>query len=156
PISSCRVLEIGCASGGNIIPMAEQLPGSRFVGIDLSPVQVAAGQRTIERTRLTNVELRNTSVLDVDECLGTFDYVVSHGVYSWVPPAVQNKILEVCSRNLAPNGIAYVSYNTYPGWHMRGLIREMMCYHTARFHDAQTRIRQARALLDFLAKSASE
>ena len=31
--------------------------------------------------------------------------------------------------------MAYVSYNTYPGWHIRGMIRDMMCYHTRQFSD---------------------
>ena len=50
-------------------------------------------------------------------------------MYSWVPPDVQDAILRVCSRNLAPNGIAYVSYNTYPGWHVRMMAREMLVEH---------------------------
>jgi len=35
PVAQCRVLELGCASGGNLIPMAYHLPESEFVGLDL-------------------------------------------------------------------------------------------------------------------------
>jgi SAM-dependent methyltransferase len=155
PVQSCRVLELGCASGGNLIPMAVSLPGSRFVGIDLSPLQVESGRRQIEVLGLKNVELFKRDLLEVGPDLGLFDYVICHGVYSWVPPAVRDKILAICSQNLAPDGIAYVSYNTYPGWHMRGMIRDMMSYHAQRFSTSKRKVSQARALLDFLAESVS-
>src|SRR5262245_46505716 len=86
PVARCRVLELGCASGGNLIPMAVGLPGSTFVGVELSRRQAEAGQRVIEALGLKNVELRHLSILDVDDDFGRFDYVVCHGVYSWVPP----------------------------------------------------------------------
>ena len=149
----CRVLELGCASGGNLIPMAAGNPQSRFVGIDLSARQIADGQAVLRELGLGNVELREGSILDIDDSLGQFDYVLAHGVYSWVPPAVQERILEICARNLSPRGVAYVSYNTYPGWHARGAVREMLWYHTQRFADPLTRIREARALLVFMARA---
>ncbi len=153
-ISHCRVLELGCASGGNIMPMAELLPDSTFVGIDLSRRQIDAGQEQLKELNLSNVELRHASILDVDDSYGKFDYIICHGVYSWVPDTVQDKILAVCKQNLNPTGIAYISYNTLPGWHMRGMVRDMMRYHAGRFDDARSRIGQARALLDFLVKAA--
>jgi methyltransferase-like protein/SAM-dependent methyltransferase len=156
PVAHCRVLELGCASGGNLIPMALGLPESRFVGIDLAGRQVAEGQKVVEALGLRNVELKHLSVLDLDQDFGRFDYVICHGVYSWVPANVQDKILEVCRQNLSANGVAYVSYNTYPGWHMRGMIRDMMGYHVRHFHEPLVRVKQARNLLDFLAKSVAK
>ena len=91
--------------------------------------------------------------MDVNCSWGVFDYIICHGVYSWVPDEVQDKILAIASENLAPQGIAYVSYNTYPGWHMREMIRHMMLYHANQFQETQERIDQARALVDFLAES---
>src|SRR5439155_10600404 len=82
--------------------------------------------------------------------------LICHGVFSWVPTAVREKILDICAKNLAPHGVAYVSYNTYPGWHMRGMIRDMMRYHAMRFTTPQNRTQQARALLDFLAQSVRQ
>jgi methyltransferase-like protein len=155
PVQGCRVLELGCASGGNLIPMAVALPEGRFVGLDLSLLQIESGRRQAEALGLTNVELLNRNLLDVGPDLGQFDYVICHGVYSWVPPAVCDKILTICSQNLAPDGVAYVSYNTYPGWHMRGMIRDMMSYHAQRFRDRKRKVSQARALLDFLTESVS-
>ena len=152
PVARCRVLELGCASGGNLIPMAQTLPESHFVGVDLSARQIADGQAIQQTLGLTNIELRQLSITEVNPDLGEFDYIISHGVYSWVPDAVQEQMLAICERQLAPDGVAYISYNTYPGWRMRGMIRDMMQYHAHMFEPPQ-RVPQARGLLDFLAQS---
>ena len=154
PVTRCRVLELGCAAGGNLIPMAFHLPGSEFVGVDLSGRQVEMGRTAVEDLGLKNIGIEHASIMDVDSSWGIFDYIICHGVYSWVPDEVQEKILAIASENLAPHGIAYVSYNTYPGWHIREMIRHMMLYHAKQFEEIQQRIDQARALVDFLAESA--
>jgi len=156
PVARCRVLELGAAAGGNLIPMAEAFPESWFVGVDLSARQVADGERLVRQLGLKNVSLRHASITDVDDAYGTFDYVICHGVFSWVPTAVRDAVLDVCARHLTPTGVAYVSYNTYPGWHMRGMIRDMMQYHAMRFDGPHQRVQQARALLDFLAQSVRQ
>jgi len=133
PIDRCRVLELGCASGVNIIPLADTYPHSRFLGIDLAPSQIAEGRAIIDALRLTNISLEAASISDLDCSIGEFDYIISHGVYSWVPAQVQQDMLRLCAARLAPHGVAYISYNTYPGWHVRGMIRQMIAYHAARF-----------------------
>jgi methyltransferase-like protein/2-polyprenyl-3-methyl-5-hydroxy-6-metoxy-1,4-benzoquinol methylase len=150
PIGACRVLELGCAAGGNLIPMAEQLPTSEFLGVDLSARQILDGNEVIETLRLRNVQLRQQDLMEFDPACGAFDYIVCHGVYSWVPPAVQEKILEICARHLTPQGVAFISYNTYPGWRFRGAIRDMMIYHARDRGAAKAQVEQARALVDFL------
>ena len=144
------MLELGCGIGYNLMAMAVSLPHAQFTGIDLSARQVEEGTATIKKLGLTNLRLWALSLLDVDDSFGQFDYIIAHGVYSWVPPAVQDKILSICARNLAPDGVAYVSYNTYPGWHQRGMVRDMMNYHARAFPDPRQRVEQARALLAFL------
>ena len=153
PVVHCRVLELGCASGGNLIPMAYGLPESTFVGIDNSAQQIGEGQRAVKALGLDNVTVRQMDILDVGVGLGQFDYIIAHGVFSWIPQPVQEKLLQICHENLAPNGVAYVSYNAYPGWHMLGIIRDMMLYHTRNSTDPEARATEARALLDFLAGS---
>jgi SAM-dependent methyltransferase len=151
--SSCRVLELGCASGGNLVPMAERAPGSRFVGVDLSARQIDDGRRMLAELQLGNIELRQGDITEVDASWGEFDYVVCHGVYSWVPPHVQERILAICHERLAEHGIGYVSYNTYPGWHMREMVRHMMRWHVRGFAEPTRRVQQSRALIDFLARA---
>jgi methyltransferase-like protein/ubiquinone/menaquinone biosynthesis C-methylase UbiE len=153
PVTSCRVLELGCASGGNLIPMAYRFPESTFVGLDLSIRELEIGRKTIQDLNLKNINLRHMDIMDVHDSFGRFDYIIAHGVYSWIQDRAQDRILSICNRNLAPNGMAYVSYNTYPGWHMRGMIRHMMLYHTRQFQEVKEKIRESRALIDFLANS---
>jgi len=155
PVNCCRVLELGCARGGNLIPMALGLPQSYFVGIDSSPGQITEAHALIEAMGLSNIVVESRSILDIDSGFGTFDYIICHGTFSWVPADVQDKILEIFARNLSPSGIAYVSYNTYPGWHVRGLVREMMCYHARKYDRPADRAAQARSLLQFMTTSAS-
>jgi SAM-dependent methyltransferase len=153
PVECCRVLELGCSSGGNLIPLAATLPQSEFVGIDFSATTISTGAADVAALHLSNIRLLQTDIRDVGDSLGTFDYIIAHGVYSWVPADVQQCVLAICARQLGPNGIAYVSYNTLPGWHARGAVRAAMRYHTRQFADAKSRVAQARAMLDFLAES---
>ncbi|MBI4389113.1 MAG: methyltransferase regulatory domain-containing protein [Nitrospinae bacterium] len=152
----CRVLELGCGRGGNIVPMAFNMPHGEFAGIDLSAVQVAEARKMADKLGLSNLRLEHKDLMDVDEDFGQFDYIIAHGVFSWAPGAVRAKLLSICKRNLAPDGVAYVSYNTYPGWRMRQMLREMMLYHVRDIQDPGTRVRQARALVQFLADSVPQ
>jgi methyltransferase-like protein/SAM-dependent methyltransferase len=153
PVDQCRVLEIGCAGGGNIIPMAQELPGSHFVGIDLSARQIKEADDAIAILGLKNIEFHKMDLMDVTPEFGQFDYIIAHGIFSWVPQPVADKILDICAHNLTPRGVAYISYNTNPGWHLRGMIRDMMVYHTRQFARPEVKVRQARALLNFLAEA---
>ena len=146
PIATGRVLELGCAGGGNLIPMAFNLPDGEFVGIDLSRRHVDTALSTIRALEMRNIRIIHGSILDIDESWGLFDYVICHGVFSWVEPHVQDAILRIASGNLVENGIAYISYNTYPGWHMRETVRHMMRYHSGRFDETEEQIAQARGL----------
>jgi len=152
-VRGCRVLELGCATGRNLLPMAQELPGTEFVGIDFSLVQVEQGRALQRELGLTNIELRHGRIEEMTEADGQFDYVIAHGVYSWVPLPVRLRLFEVCQRHLAPQGVAYVDFNTYPGWHVRGLIRDMMLFHTARFKTAREKVHHARGVLNFVAAS---
>jgi len=79
-----------------------------------------------------------------------FDYIILHGLYSWVPLDVQAALLPLCRRLLSEHGIIYISYNTYPGWHGRGLVRELMLRATAAVADEDEQAAMARAALDDL------
>lgn len=148
-----RVLELGCADGTNLLPMAEQMDGAVFLGVDASKQQVTAGQQAAAAAGLKNVELRFQNILDFPADAGKFDYIIAHGVYSWVSAAVREKILAICEENLTENGVAYISYNALPGWNMRRSLRDMMLFHTRNIADPKIKVQQARAVLAFLAES---
>ncbi len=154
PPERCRVLELGCADGGNLLPVALEFPESTFAGIDLSPKQIERAIAGARELGLTNVELRAMSIMDAGASSGAFDYIVCHGVFSWVPEPVQEKILAICGALLAPHGVAYVSYNTYPGWHLRRMLREMLLHHTRNLTDPDQMAASAFELIQFLAEAA--
>src|SRR5262249_14490411 len=93
------------------------------------------------------------SILDIGPDWGQFDYILCHGVYSWVPPPVQDKVLDLCVTNLAPNGVAYISYNAEPGWKLTSALRDTLRYHCRPFAEPRDKIRAARELIDFLAST---
>lgn len=150
--SSCRTLEIGCGDGANLVAMAYGLPGSEFVGIDLSARAIAKAMELARSVEVANVHLMQADLMAVDpQALGAFDYVVAHGFYSWVPSPVRDRLMEVIARCLAPAGIAFVSYNAYPGFHLRQMLREMLLLHTRGADSPGQAIAGARALAEYLA-----
>lgn len=155
-VPGSRVLELGCAAGGNLIPLAVAFPEGRFVGVDLSERQVGEGRERIAALGLRNVELHHLDLRALDASFGAFDYIVCHGVWSWVAADARARILEICRKNLAPDGLAYVSYNVLPGWYLRGMVRGMMLYHSDGFAEPGKKVAQSRALLEFLLEGAPE
>jgi SAM-dependent methyltransferase len=150
PLTQARVLELGCASGGNIIPLAARHPQASFVGVDLSSAQVAAGRARIAQLGLSNIEIRCQSFSELDTRDAAFDYIICHGVYSWVPAPLREIILRICRKNLSPRGVALISYNVLPGWRMLQALRDCFLLHATPDADPQQRVAEARALLQFL------
>ena len=126
PPTTARILEIGCASGGHIIPLAAQYPDARLVGIDLSAAQIASGLARVDRLGLANVELVRGDLVEFAPRPQTFDYVLCHGVYSWAPIEVRAAIQRLIAASLSPAGIAYVSYNVLPGWRLKQTLRDVL------------------------------
>jgi SAM-dependent methyltransferase len=144
------VLELGCGDAGNLVPMALALPGSRFVGIDAAPGAIERARRLTDALGLRNVELVATRIQDYEPAENGFDYVIAHGVYSWVPARVRDRLLASCRTALAAGGVAYVSYNALPGGRLREALRDMLVFHAGGIDDARERVAQARELLQFL------
>ena len=153
-IYCCRVLELACGAGNNLITMASNLPDSEFIGLDLAQRPIASGRALVVGLGLKNVHLQQFDVSEISrERFGQFDYILAHGLYSWVPEPVRERILATCRELLNPHGIAYISYNAQPGNHLHDLARGIMRYHIANFEDPQEKIGQARGILKFLAES---
>jgi len=152
PVAQCRVLELGCASGMNLVPQAIDFPNSEFIGIDLSKRQIADGVRLTKDLRTPNVDLRHADIMEVDASWGEFDYILCHGILSWVPNEVQRKVFEVFQTNLSPQGVAIVSYNTYPGWHSVEIVRNAMAFHASHFSAPKERVDHGIAFARFMAE----
>jgi len=156
PPAQCRMLELGCTDGGNLIPLAYQYPDSTFLGIDLSARAIEIGRDRIANLGLRNIELRALDICELTAEYGRFDYIVAHGVYSWVPPQVRAKMLAIFRNNLAPQGIAFVSYNCHPGSYLRDMARSIMLYHVRDTDAPERRVQQGRMLLQVLAELSSD
>ena len=147
-VSSARVLEIGCAAGGNVIPFAAAHPHARVVGIDLSPAQIDQGRLVMQALGLGNVELLAGDIASMDlTSLGQFDFIIAHGVYSWVPAEVQDALLSAFRTLLARDGVAYTSYNVYPGWKSKEVVRDAMLLASGTSATPEGKARDARGIV---------
>ena len=156
PPDRCRVLEVGCGDGGNLVPMAYGLPASAFTGIDLAAEAVQAARAFARRAGVANLTFETLDLTRFPASAGAFDYIVAHGVYSWVPADVRDALIALVGRHLAPQGVAFVSYNAYPGCHLRRMLWEMLEFHTSEQHDPQTRLAEARALIRLVARGNAQ
>jgi trans-aconitate methyltransferase len=151
-----RVLELGCAAGGNIIPLAARLPHAHFVGVDIVRRHIEDARARVAQLGLANVSFEQADLTTLAGDGAPFDYVICHGVFSWVPAAVQDAILRVCQSMLSPNGLAMISYNVLPGWHLRSIIRDICLRHVGVEGPPMQRVAKARAILADLADTASD
>jgi SAM-dependent methyltransferase len=128
--AGCRMLELGCGSGENLLGIAYGLPGSRLLGIDFAGTAIARARATKNTLGLERLDFQVGDVRDLaGAALGEFDYIVAHGLYSWVDHETREALLTICSEHLAPDGIAFVSFNTHPGGHFRRALRELALWH---------------------------
>jgi len=151
----CRVLELGCAEGMNLLPLAERFPRSVFLGVDFSGTQIDTATTAGAACQLENARFVFADLTDFEPEQGGFDYVIAHGVYSWVPDEVKDRLLAICARALAPGGVAYASYNTLPGWGPLAGLRKFLLTETAREQQPQAQIEHARRVLTALYESLS-
>ena len=157
PLENARVLELGCAGGGNLLPFAVQYPNAHVVGVDLSSVQIAQGQQVVQALGLNNLHLKAMCLTDITpEEFGQFDYIISHGVFSWIPPEVREAMMRIVRDHLSPNGIAYISYNTYPGWKAGDIVRDAMLLHSHSAQNEEEKIASAKAMLNLLSEGIAQ
>lgn len=154
PVMACRVLELGCGDGANLLPIAAAFPNATFVGCDLAARPLVRAQRIARDLGLSNVEWLQQDFCSLAPDLGTFDYIIAHGLYSWITPTVRAHLLPVIARHLAPRGVAFVSYNAYPGCHVRQAAWEMLGYHTRHINDWPAKLAAAREFIALMAEPA--
>ena len=152
PAETSRVLEVGCSDGANLLPMAAALPHARFAGCDISGQAIAHARRGASELGLTNVTFLQQDLATLVADPEPFDYIVAHGVYSWVPPAVRDALLTLAQRRLSRNGVLFVSLNVYPGCYVRQAAWGMLHHHVDRIPDPRQRLDAARAFAALLAE----
>mgnify|MGYP001217234240 CR=1 FL=1 len=119
PTRGFRYLDAGCGQGLSLILMAAAHPDSEFVGVDFLPEHIAHANDLASSCGLRNVRFIEGDFIELEKdpaCLGQFDFAVSHGITSWIAPAVKRGLFALIGRVLRPGGVFYNSYNTFPGW----------------------------------------
>lgn len=157
PITKCRVLELGCGNGSNLIYQAVTLPGSEFVGIDLAAGHIDLAKKSAEELGVANVAFHQMDVTKMTAGeFGKFDYIIAHGLFSWVPDFVRESILDLYRKMLTPDGVGYISYNAYPGAHYREMPQEMKRFYTRKIESPMEKVKTSREFIKFLHKNASD
>ncbi len=143
-LDSYRVLELGCGNGANLLPLAFYRRNATFVGVDGAQSQIEVANERKLALGLVNIEFINTDFLAAAQRLtDEFDFIIAHGIFSWVPPEVRDGLLELCARCLRLGGLLYLNYNSRPGWNVRGMVRDFLLAHTAGTKDLLTRAQLA-------------
>jgi methyltransferase-like protein/trans-aconitate methyltransferase len=156
-VETCRVMELGCGNGSNLISHAFNLPDARFVGVDLAENHIVDATRAAEVLNLKNFEFYRMDVMEMTvEQFGKFDYVIAHGLFSWVPDFVRDKTLALYREFLEENGVGYISYNAFPGAHHRQMVQKMMRFHARHFDEPLDKVGKAVSFLAFLGENATE
>jgi SAM-dependent methyltransferase len=150
---TARVLELGCGDGTNLLAMASTLPGAYVEGVDLSETIMSIAYEEKENIGASNLHLSAASIANYTPRQSTYDYIIAHGVWSWVPPDVQDAIFDIIAKHLAPNGVAYVSYNTRPGWDLRGVVRDAIRWRVRNLDDPEAQLATARTFVATMARN---
>lgn len=153
PVATARVLEVGCSDGANLLPMAARLPDASFTGCDIAPGAIRAARDAAASLGLSNVALHEADLSTLAG--GPYDYIIAHGVYSWVPAPVRDALLALAQRTLSPGGILFTSYNTYPGGHIRRAAWEALRWHVRGLASRSSKLAAAREIAALLGVPAA-
>ena len=148
PVATARVLEVGCNDGANLLPMAARLPDASFTGCDIAPGAIRRARDATAALALSNVQWVQADLSTLEG--GPYDYIIAHGVYSWVPAPVRDALLALAQRTLAPDGILFASYNTYPGGYIRRAAWEALRWHARERDSRASQIAAAREMARLL------
>jgi trans-aconitate methyltransferase len=156
PPDRCRVLELGCGEGMNLLPLAERFPKAEFIGVDFSARQIKTAETARAACGIPNARFICTDLREWRPETGIADYIIANGVYSWVPADVRDRLLAICAEALSPNGVAYVSYNTLPGWGLPGGVRQFLLGEIASKSGAEAQMAHAGHVLDAMAQAMKD
>lgn len=157
PVERCRVLELGCGNGSNLVSHAFNLPDAQFVGVDLAENHIEYAKQSATELNLSNIEFHQLDVMQMTAAdFGKFDYIIAHGLYSWIPAFVREKVLALYREMLAENGVGYISYNAFPGAHHRRMVQKILSFHTRGTNEPMEKVGAAISFLAFLCEYSTE
>jgi SAM-dependent methyltransferase len=149
-----RALELGCGDGANLLPLAYYRRHASFVGVDASAGAIAVAEAHRRELGLDNVCFLHADFASAAGAIaGPFDYILAHGVVSWVSPEVRDRLFDLCAAHLAPGGLLYLNYNCKPGWNVRGMVRDFLRAQTGRAGGLRERAELARQVASTVASS---
>lgn len=155
PLERARVLELGCGAGSNLLPFAVAYPQAQVVGVDTDPRRIEAGRRAADAIGLGNLTLHTLSFADIGQDFGEFDYIIAHDLYSTVPRESTGDLLRICRLNLAFEGVAYLSFDAYPGAKAAEIVREAVLMHAHAASSPDEQVAAARAALGLFTDGVS-
>lgn len=134
-----------------VLIMAANYPEGKFYAIDFNPSHIVRARRLAEEAGLTNITFLEKSFAEVDQdvnLLPECDFIVLHGIFTWVSDENRQHIINICTRCLKSGGIVYNSYNAKPGWTMSEPIQKLV-YEVSKLYagNSVARLDQAVSLL---------
>lgn len=131
-LNEYRVLELGCGDGANLLPLANYRKHATFIGVDGAGSQIEKAGAHKAALELSNVEFIHADFITANQQLtGQFDYIIAHGIFSWVEQDTRDALLKLFAQRLRRDGLLYLNYNTKPGWNIRGMVRDYLLTSTA-------------------------
>src|SRR5690606_1469217 len=119
PLERARVLELRCGDGANLLPLAFHHPDFTLTGVDSSARAIGVAEESARALGLSNVRFTCADIAAFAP-EGEHDYMIAHGLYSWIDADRREALRRIVRGALAPGGLAYVSFNAQPAWGVRG------------------------------------
>jgi len=116
PFSYC---ELGCGHGLTVLTLATRYPNGTFYAVDYNPSHIAQARAIAKEIGLENIQFFEKSfqeMVEDDSLLPEVDFMVFHGVYTWVNDENRANIVTLCQRHVISGGLVYNSYNAKSGW----------------------------------------
>lgn len=109
------IVELGCADGGNLVPLAALLPEAKFLGMDARPSALQQAEAFAKRVGVRNIRWLARPIDQLPAGIGKFDYVICHEPLTNLRFGVQQLVLSTMKQLLAPKGVGYLSHGCRPG-----------------------------------------
>ena len=119
--------DIGCGHGFTALVVAATCPHADVWGFDFNPAHIEFANRLADQAGLRNVRFVESSFAELTRrVLSDFDFMVAHGVLSWISPKNRRFVLSTVAKRLKPGGLVYLSYNVTTGWAAMMPLRRLM------------------------------